>query len=322
VHRLRSVGRWMGVLLAVVVGAIAGLAALLGTAVAAPAPPVFLGVGLVAFVAATAGGVGLVTRGLGRQRRRGVRAGVTAAATLLVVAGLVVALLPLHDRAIPPAPVPGQAFWELPTGSRIAYVKVPAVGPRRPAPIVFLHGGPGVADMAGDAAYFGQLARDGYDVWVYDQVGVGRSARLHDPTGYSVGRDAADLEAIRQRIGAQRLILIGTLLTTPAPTRAVAAHLPSAYLDRLLEGFEQAGQAVLPRSRRGAALPGLVAALSARELEVLGLLAAGKPNPAIAQELVITLDTVKRHVTHILDKLGVANRVQAVTRARELGLLR
>jgi LuxR family maltose regulon positive regulatory protein len=37
---------------------------------------------------------------------------------------------------------------------------------------------------------------------------------------------------------------------------------------------------------------------------------------------VITLDTVKRHVTHILDKLGVANRVQAVTRARELGLLR
>jgi hypothetical protein len=49
VHRLRSIGRWMLMLLAVVVGALAGLAALLGTAVAAPAPPVFLGVGLVAF---------------------------------------------------------------------------------------------------------------------------------------------------------------------------------------------------------------------------------------------------------------------------------
>jgi LuxR family transcriptional regulator, maltose regulon positive regulatory protein len=122
--------------------------------------------------------------------------------------------------------------------------------------------------------------------------------------------------------GAPMATLLGTLLTTPATTQAVATHVPSAYLDRLLEGFEQAGQAVLPRSRRGAALPGLVAALSARELEVLRLLAAGKPNPAIAQELVITLDTVKRHVTHILDKLGVANRVQAVTRARELGLLR
>jgi LuxR family transcriptional regulator, maltose regulon positive regulatory protein len=41
----------------------------------------------------------------------------------------------------------------------------------------------------------------------------------------------------------------------------------------------------------------------------------------IAEELVITLHTVKRHVTHILDKLGAANRNKAVTRARELGLL-
>ncbi len=122
--------------------------------------------------------------------------------------------------------------------------------------------------------------------------------------------------------GAPMATLLGTLLTTPATTQAVATHLPPAYLDRLLEGFEQAGHAALPRSRRGTALPGLVAALSGRELEVLQLLAAGKPNPAIAEELVITLDTVKRHVTHILDKLGVANRVQAVTRARELGLLR
>jgi LuxR family maltose regulon positive regulatory protein len=48
----------------------------------------------------------------------------------------------------------------------------------------------------------------------------------------------------------------------------------------------------------------------------------GPPPPRSFEELVITLDTVKRHVTHILDKLGVANRVQAVTRARELGLLR
>jgi LuxR family transcriptional regulator, maltose regulon positive regulatory protein len=55
---------------------------------------------------------------------------------------------------------------------------------------------------------------------------------------------------------------------------------------------------------------------------VLGLLADGRSNQAIAEELVITLDTVKRHVTHILDKLGAANRTQAVTRARALGLLR
>jgi proline iminopeptidase len=141
-----------------------------------------------------------------------------------VLAGLGFALLPLHDPAIPPTPVPGQQFWQLPTGSRIAYVEIPAVGPRRPDPIVFLHGGPGAADMAGDAAYFGQLARDGYDVWVYDQLGVGRSARLHDPRGYSVGRDAADLDAIRQRIGAQRLILIGYSYGATVAAAYLAQH--------------------------------------------------------------------------------------------------
>ena len=76
-----------------------------------------------------------------------------------------------------------------------------------------------------------------------------------------------------------------------------------------------------PRGARAAAVPGLLEPLSERELEVLQLLAAGRPNRAIADELVITLDTVKRHVTHILEKLGAANRTQAVARARELGLV-
>ena len=65
----------------------------------------------------------------------------------------------------------------------------------------------------------------------------------------------------------------------------------------------------------------LVAPLTARELEVLGLLAAGRSNPSIAEELVITLDTVKKHVGHILEKLGAANRTEAVTRAQRLGLI-
>jgi len=121
--------------------------------------------------------------------------------------------------------------------------------------------------------------------------------------------------------GAPMATLLGRLLTTPATIQAVAAQMPPAFLDRLLEAFEQIGQAVLPRSRRGTALPGLVVALSAREVEVLQLLAAGRSNPAIAEELVVSLDTVKRHVTHILDKLDAANRTQAVARARELGLL-
>jgi len=71
-----------------------------------------------------------------------------------------------------------------------------------------------------------------------------------------------------------------------------------------------------------AGLAGLVEPLSDRELQVLGLLAAGRSNQQIAEELVVVLDTVKSHVGHILDRLGAANRTQAVARAWALGLLR
>jgi ATP/maltotriose-dependent transcriptional regulator MalT len=60
--------------------------------------------------------------------------------------------------------------------------------------------------------------------------------------------------------------------------------------------------------------------LSQRELEVLKLVAQGLSNQQIAQELVITTDTVKRHVRHILSKFGVRNRVQAVNKAKELSI--
>jgi LuxR family maltose regulon positive regulatory protein len=54
---------------------------------------------------------------------------------------------------------------------------------------------------------------------------------------------------------------------------------------------------------------------------VLELLAAGRSNRRIADELVVTLDTVKKHVGHILDKFGAANRTEAAARARQLGLI-
>ena len=57
-----------------------------------------------------------------------------------------------------------------------------------------------------------------------------------------------------------------------------------------------------------------LAELTRRELEVLGMLAEGEPNARIAQRLVVSQDTVKTHVKHILRKLGVHNRSQAVSR--------
>lgn len=62
--------------------------------------------------------------------------------------------------------------------------------------------------------------------------------------------------------------------------------------------------------------------LSERELEVLTLLASGRTNGEIARDLFVALGTVKSHVNNVYRKLGAANRAEAVTRARELRLLR
>jgi DNA-binding NarL/FixJ family response regulator len=61
--------------------------------------------------------------------------------------------------------------------------------------------------------------------------------------------------------------------------------------------------------------------LTPRELEVLGLMKLGRTNRQIAADLVISLGTAKNHVEHIIAKLGVSDRTQAVVRALELGIL-
>jgi LuxR family maltose regulon positive regulatory protein len=61
--------------------------------------------------------------------------------------------------------------------------------------------------------------------------------------------------------------------------------------------------------------------LSLREQEVLQLLAAGLTNREIAEQLVISPETVKKHTSSIYGKMAVSNRTEAVSRARELDLL-
>ena len=64
------------------------------------------------------------------------------------------------------------------------------------------------------------------------------------------------------------------------------------------------------------------ASMSARELQVLELVAAGCSNSDIAAELFVSDTTVKSHLAHIFTKLGVSSRTAAVSRARERGILR
>jgi len=113
--------------------------------------------------------------------------------------------------------------------------------------------------------------------------------------------------------------LLGRLIAAQRAGQA-AADVPLGYLARLQRVFD-AGPPAPDRCRDTAAVPGLVDPLTSRELEVLGMMAVGRSNQAIAGELVVTLDTVKKPVGHVLGKLGATNRTEAVARARELSLI-
>jgi LuxR family maltose regulon positive regulatory protein len=88
------------------------------------------------------------------------------------------------------------------------------------------------------------------------------------------------------------------------------------YLDSLLDACGAAfGEQVGPQPR---ALPD---PLTPRELEIMCLISQGHSNPEIASELVVTLNTIKKHTSNIYSKLGVRSRTQAIARAQELNLL-
>jgi LuxR family maltose regulon positive regulatory protein len=101
------------------------------------------------------------------------------------------------------------------------------------------------------------------------------------------------------------------------------------YVARLLDAFPDSGVPIVdfglhsqpPIQHSNATIQNLPEPLTARELEVLRLLAAGASNNTIAETLVISLGTVKKHVNNLFGKLQVQNRTQAVVRARELQLI-
>jgi DNA-binding NarL/FixJ family response regulator len=128
------------------------------------------------------------------------------------------------------------------------------------------------------------------DEYVYEALHAGASGFLL--------KNAAPEELVR----AVRVIASGDALTAPTVTR------------RLIEQFCQR-PAVQPR-------PPALDTLTDRELEVLRLVAAGLSNQQIAERLVIGRGTVKTHVAHILAKLDISDRVQAVVLAYEAGLIR
>ncbi len=118
---------------------------------------------------------------------------------------------------------------------------------------------------------------------------------------------------------------VGYLLKDVASVQLVEAIRAAARGDSILEP-SVAAKVIAEFTRVSSMVPPLqmeqlVDPLSERELEILRMIARGASNRQVADQLFIAEGTVKNHMTHILRKLGVRDRTQAVLKARELGLL-
>ena len=143
----------------------------------------------------------------------------------------------------------------------------------------------------------------------------------------------AATSAIRSELPETEIIALTSVLESEAVVGAVKAG-AIGYLLKDTQALElrraikaaAAGQVQLsPQASayliREVRAPETTEALTAREMEVLRLLALGQSNKEIARHLSIVEDTIKIHVRHILSKLGVQSRTQAVLCAMRLGLI-
>jgi DNA-binding NarL/FixJ family response regulator len=186
------------------------------------------------------------------------------------------------------------------------------------------------------------------DIDVVAEAGTGeeavRAARAHQPDVVLMDIRMPEMDGIEatRQLPRQRVLILTTFgldeyiidalragasgfLLKDAPTaevvaavRAVAggdAVLSAAVTRQLLDQVGRRLPAAVSR------VPEDLAALTEREREVLRLLAAGLSNAEVAEALVVSEATVKTHVSHLLSKLGLRDRVQAVIYAYETGLI-
>lgn len=215
--RPRSVpARLAALALLVLLAVAAGLVATLATAAWTARPVVFLAAGWTVFAL----GAGAAARRACVPRWRWpVTAGV-----LVVGSALGAAALLRPGDATMPAPPSGILRVGLAGGAHLAYLEMTAPHAAHATPVIFLHGGPGMADMAGDRPYLRRLAAAGYDVYLYDQLGAGQSSRLADPSRYTLARGVADLDSFRKAIHARQVDLIGYSWGATLAASYLASH--------------------------------------------------------------------------------------------------
>jgi LuxR family maltose regulon positive regulatory protein len=155
-------------------------------------------------------------------------------------------------------------------------------------------------------------------------VGQARSALIHalrlaQPEGY--------VRVFLDEGEPMRLLIVDCGLRIAQSNLGDERRRLSHYIEQLVAAFPPPAQNQDAPSIRNAqrapesAIRTLLEPLTERELEILRLVNSGLANNEIADKIVVTVGTVKKHINHLFDKLGVASRTQALARARELKLL-
>lgn len=244
---------------------------------------------VVSFALLTLAGTKLGLYCWGTDRRRLI-ATLSTLLTIMFLGWLYICVLrPSRSHFAGVVPYANTKYWQLPTGSMIAYSEYdpPQGVAAKPEAIVYLHGGPGVRQGPFDQDIYGSFAANGFRVFLYDQAGSGLSGFLPHLQDYTVARSVADLEAIRQKIGVEKVILIGhswgsTLAASymakfPTHVAKVVFHSPGRIWRLESEDADY--------SRTDAGLTGLPS------LRLLAALFLNDRNPNAAEKLVPQLES-------------------------------
>lgn len=150
---------------------------------------------------------------------------------LLIMAGWV--LTPRYYNVLSFQEREGTKYWELSSGSRIGYTKLEHSGKAVKPPIIYLHGGPGGIVTDEIIELHRPLASQGYDMYLYDQIGSGHSGRLSDIKEYTVERHVNDLKEIIGMITDDKVIIIGQSWGAMLAMEYLAQH-TSQYVDKMI----------------------------------------------------------------------------------------
>lgn len=144
---------------------------------------------------------------------------------ILLVIWTIWSLIPIKQTIKPIRPRPDTQYWTMQGGYKIAYTKIIGDTTNKTPTVIFLHGGPGGYIHSAIISQMKGIAANGYNVYLYDQIGSGLSDRLPKPKDYSFEKHLSDLdEIIHTQIKTENVILIGHSFGGILATHYTANH--------------------------------------------------------------------------------------------------